>query len=490
MSSSAVLYKNATVVSMDPSIGIKNNCDVLIEGRVISKVEPNITAPANAEVIDAGSSIICPGFLDLHHHMWQQLLRTVATDWSLIDYFTVIRHCYGSLFTPEDVYCSNYTACLDLFNHGVTTVVDHCHILNSPAHADAAIKALKDSHIRGVFCYGLYDNPPLAEQHAKIDTVNPSFTGKVKQDDARRARNEHFTKDNKWENNLLTFGLAPNELEVMPWEQLKQEIDFGRSLDSTIVTGHVGLGRYDMGLELVQQMAEKNYLGSDLLFSHGAAWTNAECDAIAKFKSGVASTPDTDLQMGMGMSVAFRARDHGCRVGLGIDVVCNQGNDFIQQGRLVLQAERMLNNEKGDIPVEIKRKTEEVLRMMTLGGAEALGIDHLTGSLTPGKRADIVVIKCDELNTVPFSNPVGLIIMNSNPANISDVLVDGRFVKKDGKVVAISEKRTWEKLRSEINERGGRLVADAEKVTPKASIKGINEQLLGWWKDMAAKSKM
>lgn len=476
---------------MDPAIGIRKSCDLLIEGNTITKVEPNIAGfPSDAEVIDASASIICPGFLDLHHHMWQQLLRTVATDWSLLDYFTVIRNCYGSLFTPEDVYTSNHVACLDLFNHGVTTVVDHCHILNSPAHTDAAIKALKDSGIRGVFCYGLYDNPPLPADHAKMDTADPSFSDKAKKADAQRARNEHFTKDNKWENNLVTFGFAPNELEVMKLDELKSEIDFARSLGSTIVTGHVGLGRYDMGLELVQKLADGKYLAPDLLFSHGAAWTDAECDALAKFKSGVVSTPDTDLQMGMGMSVAFRAKDHGCRVGLGIDVVCNQGNDMVQQGRLLLQAERQLNNQEGDVPLDIKRKTEDVLRMMTLGGAEALGIEHLTGSLTPGKRADVVVVKCDDLNVVPVSDPVGLIILNSNSSNISDVLVDGRFVKKNGKVVAISGEGVWEKLKKEINERSARLVKDAETVMPKTSRQGVKEQLFAWWKDQAVKSSI
>ena len=88
---------------------------------------------------------------------------------------------------------------------------------------------------------------------------------------ARRAREQHFPGDNKWESNLLTFGLTPNELEAMPFDALQSEIDFGRSLNSTIITGHVGLGEYDMGLQLVQKLADANYLAPDLLFSHGAA---------------------------------------------------------------------------------------------------------------------------------------------------------------------------------------------------------------------------
>ena len=309
-------------------------------------------------------------------------------------------------------------------------------------------------------------------------------------DDAKRAREQHFPADNKWETSLLTFGMAPNEFEAIPSSMLHKEIDFARSLKCTIITGHVGMGHYDAGGQVVQKLADAKYLGPDLLFSHGAAWTDSECDELAKHKSGVASTPDTDLQMGMGHPSAFRARDHGCRVGLGIDVTCNQGNDIIQQARLVLQAERGKNNAAlGSVPFSIKRKTEEALRMLTLGGAEALGIEDLVGSITPGKRADLVVVKCEDLNIVPAVDPIGTIILNSNNSNISDVMVDGKFVKKDGKVVAIAEKDTWEKMRKDINRISKRLVESAEQVMPKESRPAVAEAVVRGWVEAAAAGK-
>lgn len=308
--------------------------------------------------------------------------------------------------------------------------------------------------------------------------------------DARRAREQHFTTDNRWETNLLTFGVAPNEFEAIPTSMLQTEIDFARSLGCTIITGHVGMGHYDGGNQVVQKLADASYLGPDLLFSHGSAWTDAECNALAKYKSGVASTPDTDMQMGMGHPIAFRALDHGCCVGLGIDVTCNQGNDIVQQARLVLQAERAKNNaEHGGVPFVIKRKTEEALRMLTLGGAEALGIGHLVGSVTPGKRADLVVMNCEALNVVPTVDPVGTIILNSNHSNISDVMVDGRFVKRNGKVIAVTGEEAWEKTRADINRVSKRLVESAEKVMPTASRKGAAEAVVRGWMEAAASGK-
>jgi cytosine/adenosine deaminase-related metal-dependent hydrolase len=458
-SRNAILFKGADVVSMDKNIGVRKNCDVLVQNDTIVKVEPNIEAPG-AEVIDARNCIISPGFIDGHHHMWQQLLRSIATDWSLADYLVVIRRCYGSLFTAEDVYAANHVAALDLIYNGVTTVVDHCHILNSPAHTDAAIKALKDSLIRGVFCYGFYENPQLPSEHNKFDVTNSEFRVAAKTEDARRARKEHW-KTNSWETDLLTFGLAPAEAETMGIDNLRQQIALGRELGSTIITAHVALGQYDPGNQIVRQLGESKTLGKDLLFSHGSSFTTEECEYLAKSKAGVISTPETELQMGMGRPVAFKAEGHGCHVGLGIDITSNNANDMFNQMRLLLQAERARNNEElGAIPVSIKRRSLEALRMGTLGGAEALGIDHLVGSITPGKRADLIMVRCDDINVVPAVDPVGVLMFNANASNIDLTMINGTILKKNGKLVHAD----WSKLREEVRARTQRLVGAAETI--------------------------
>ncbi|KIX07962.1 uncharacterized protein Z518_02616 [Rhinocladiella mackenziei CBS 650.93] len=452
-----VLFKGATVVSMDSKIGVVHNCDILVQGNTIAKVQPNIDVKeySGAEIINAENSIVSPGFVDGHHHMWQQLLRSLATDWSLADYLYVMRRCYGSLYTPEDVYVANHVAALDLIHNGVTTVVDHCHILNSPAHTDAAIRGLKDAAIRGVWCYGFYDNPALPKEHNKFDVTNSEFGASAKMKDARRARKEHFSTTNSWETDLLTFGVAPYEAETMPMSELQEQIKLGRELQATIITAHVAVGHYDAGNQIVKQLGDAKMLGPDLLFSHGSAFTDEECHMLAQTKAGVVSTPDTDLQMGMGHSVAFRAEGHGCRVGLGIDITSNQSNDMLVQMRLLLQAERSLDNAKlGTAPMEIKRKSHEVLRMATLGGAEAMGIGHLVGSITPGKRADLIMVKCDDINVVPVIDPIGTLIFNAHPGNIDLTMIDGKILKKDGKLVHAD----WGKMRDDVRARTTRLV--------------------------------
>jgi cytosine/adenosine deaminase-related metal-dependent hydrolase len=115
--------------------------------------------------------------------------------------------------------------------------------------------------------------------------------------------------------------------------------------------------------------------------------------------------------MGMGHPVAFRAKDAGCHVSLGIDITSNQSNDMFAQMRLTLQAQRCKeDNQASTLPVMVARKNEDALHMATQGGADAVGLGHLIGSLTPGKKADVVLMRCDDMNVVPVINPVGTLI--------------------------------------------------------------------------------
>jgi cytosine/adenosine deaminase-related metal-dependent hydrolase len=131
--------------------------------------------------------------------------------------------------------------------------------------------------------------------------------------------------------------------------------------------------------------------------------------------------------MGMGHPVAFRAADAGCRACLGLDITSSQGNGFVAQMRLMLQVQRAFEN-RGRFPMEIKRKTAEALRMGTLGGAEAMRLENITGSIMPGKKADLVMFRCDDINTTPCVNPVGEVVFHTSQ-NIDTVIINGRIVR-------------------------------------------------------------
>lgn len=387
--------------------------------------------------------------------MWQQLLRTVASDWSLFDYFVNVRCKYGSLYSPEDVYFANYSAALSLLANGVTCVLDHCHIMNSPAHSDAAVKGLKDAGIRGTFCYGFYENP------AGVDGgfVEEGWDQKARENDARRVLKTHFaTNDPRDE--LLTFGIAPNEAQGVTVQQVIDELVLCRDIGARLITNHIAMGNGDITrTPVVQALANANLLGPDLLFSHAGGLTDEELASLARSGGAVCATPGTEMQMGMGWPVAFRAQDAGCKACLGLDITSQEGSDFMVQMRLMLQLQRAREH-NAVTRLAVGRRIVEVLKIGTIGGAAAMGLDHLTGSIEAGKKADIVLFRCDDINTVPYFDPVGEIVLHTSPANIDTVLVGGNVVKRNGKLVGVD----WPALRDQLRNRSKRIVEQGTKI--------------------------
>ncbi|KAJ9626724.1 hypothetical protein H2204_009994 [Knufia peltigerae] len=430
---SSVLFKNATVVTMDEAVGVLEHCDVLIEGNIIKCVGCSLERPsAETVVIDGTNSILSPGFVDTHRHVWQQQLRTIAGDFTIFEYGANIRNKFGSCYTSHDVYLAELCGALESIDAGTTCLLDHSHIMNSPAHSNAAVAGLRASGIRGVFCYGAYPNPVFANP-AVSDGSAEHRTDDWRREDAKRVREEHFASNGP--DSLLRFGYAPTEMERTPLEQTIEEIRFGQSIGSALITGHVAMGPLDRGIHLVRSLDDQSLLDSRMLLSHGASLTPAELTALANSGASVSSTPSTELQMGMGLPVAFKAESHGCTASIGADITSNNPADMFDQMRLLLQCQRYVD--AGDVPPcpqTLNRRCAQVLRMATVGGSKGMGLEALTGTITPGKRADMILTRCDSLRMTPVHDPVIALVMYAHSSDITHVLVDGAVLKSEGEL--------------------------------------------------------
>lgn len=453
--------KNGTVISVDPAIGVVKNCDVLIDNHIITDVGPNLSAKATPQhtVIDATNAIISPGFVDTHRHTWQTQLRTVTSDHILTGYFIHVRCIYGSSYDAQDAYFGNYCGALESIDNGITFLIDHSHIMNSPEHADAAVKGLKDAKIRGVFCYGLYKNPPWPG--SVLDVERETKTPDWRLEDAKRVRKTHFNAQQQ-PTDLLRFGFAPTEIESEGIDEAAKEVAFGRSLDPALITGHIAQDQYDRGMHLVRHFEERGLLGPDLLFSHATSLHDDELEAVAKRGVSLSSTPDTELQMGMGHPIAFKAKGKGCTASLGIDVVCNNPADMFQQMRLLLQAQRHRDHHAPGQPVppvNMSRTCEEILEIATMGGAKAVGLKDVIGSVTPGKRADLLITRCDSTRLTPILDPVAALVLYANASDIDTVFIDGEMVKHKGQLVGVD----WPKVRSDLRQSTENIMARSKK---------------------------
>jgi len=441
---SSYIIKNATVVSVDKAIGTVPDCDVLIEDGLIKAVGPKMQYPSAATVIDGTNAIVSPGFIDTHRHTWQTQLRTIGADYVLSDYILNMRQIYGSSYTVHDAYLGNFCGALDSIDNGITYLVDHSHIINSPDHADAAIKGLQDARIRATFCYAMYPNP--AWPGSCVDKEREEETPDWRLNDVRRISTKFFGASQPGD--LLRLGFALSEPDMTAIDRLVHEIEYARSVGCKVITGHFNFGKWDPGNCIVRQLDQRGLLGPDLLLSHGNTLADDELEAVAKHGCGISSTPDTELQMGMSHPVAFKAKDRGCSAAsLGVDVCCSAPADMFAQMRLLLQAQRHLQHEAGEsAPLKMSRSCEEVLEFATMGGAKAVGLEKVIGSITPGKRADLLITRCDAPRLVPAHDPIGTLVLYANGSDIDTVMIDGELIKFEGKLTNID----WPNLRDEL----------------------------------------
>ncbi|KUN23354.1 amidohydrolase [Streptomyces antibioticus] len=419
------LLRAGQVISMDPDIGDLPQGDVLIEDGRIEAVAPRIDA--DAEVLDMTGRIVIPGFVDTHRHTWEASIRGVAPDATLDDYFVDILDAFAPLYTPEDVYAANLAGALECLNAGITTLVDWSHINNTPAHPDAAIQALTESGIRAQYAYGSA-NTSLADYWFESKIAIPG-------DDVRRIRTEYFASDT----GLLTLALATRGPGFCVNDVVTAEWALARDLDIPI-TVHVAMGRLAGRFGMVKQLHDLGLLGPDTTYIHCCYLHEDEWRMLADSGGTVSIAPQVETQMGHGWPPVMKAIEHGLRPSLSIDVVTTVPGDMFTQIRAAFGAERARLNADcwhANMPVPDTMLTaRQMLEIATRNGAHVAGLEGRTGSLTPGKRADVVAIDATALNVAPVHDPAAAVTLSADVSNVDTVIVDGVIRKRDGRLTA------------------------------------------------------
>jgi 5-methylthioadenosine/S-adenosylhomocysteine deaminase len=427
MNENGVLLKGGRIISMDRSIGDLGQGDVLVENGKIVEVAANIDS-ANTPVFDASDMIVLPGFVDTHRHTWQSAIKGMSSDWSLPEYLAGIRGRLGPQFSPDDVYAATLLGATEALNGGVTTLVDWAHIMNSPAHADGSIAALKEFGGRAIFAYGTPNDERIAEWY--IDSTIPHS------DDIRRVRNEALPTDD----GLVTLMMAARGPQHTTPETSAGDWRLARELGIRI-TVHAGEGAWSLRHQPVLRLHEQGVLGPDTTFVHGNQFSDEDFRMIADSGGSISISPEVEMHMGLGFPITGRSLSHGIVSSLSVDVPVTVGGDMFSVMRCALAAERALVNEQYIRRVEMVEhltiSSEDILRMATIDGARASGLEARVGSITPGKDADIVLMRSNDLNLAPLNQPIAAVVVMSHPGNVDSVLVGGRFVKKNGEMLSI-----------------------------------------------------
>jgi 5-methylthioadenosine/S-adenosylhomocysteine deaminase len=409
-----MLIRGGTVLTLDPKVGDFTTADVLIERGEIVEIGPSLVN-GEAEMIDASGMIVMPGFVDSHRHIWEGLLRNIGTDVPLegrSGYISFVLHQLAPVFRPEDAYIGDLLSALGAIDAGVTTLLDWSHIQGSPAHTDAIVQALRDSGLRAVFAYGF-------PWWGKWEERQPSWFV--------RAATEHFSSADQ----MLTLALAAPGPEFTDFEVTRDHWKLAREAGARITT-HVGVGSYGQDAKL-QEFGEAGFLGSDTTYIHCTTLNDTEIQMIVDTGGTVSLASPVEMMMGHGMPPIQKFLDRGLHPSLSVDVETNVPGDMFNQMRSVMALQRATAIAQGKSPL----RTTEILACATIEGAKAVGLDSKVGTLTPGKQADLIMLRTDRMNVTPLNDPATAVVAGMDTGNVDTVVIAGRVMKRHGELLHV-----------------------------------------------------
>jgi cytosine/adenosine deaminase-related metal-dependent hydrolase len=454
-----VVFRGGTVLTMDDSSTVLRDADVLVVGDRIEAVGPQLEVPEGTQEIDAGGGIVMPGMIDTHRHMWQTAMRGYGADWTLTQYFVWNYLEHGRKFRPEDIAAGNRLSAIESIDAGVTTTVDWSHNLHTLGHAEAAVDALRSVPGRFVLAYGNIQAGPWEW------TADPAIRSFLEQ--LRDAGNDMLGVQ-------IAFDVTGD-----PAFPEKAAFEVARDLGIPVTT-HAGVwgATNDDGIRL---MHENGFMNPETVYVHASTLTRDSYQRIAATGGSISVATESECSAGQGHAPTEQVLQYGIPVSLSMDTSVWWSADMFSAMRATLNADRMAEHMdahlKGETITQLRLRAKQVVEWATRGGAHALGRDDI-GSLQPGKKADVVLIKNDDSPvSFPLLNPFGHVAFQAQRGDVHTVLIDGRVVKFAHKLVdtdlaAVRREveSTVDYLRSELGEEAWQQGMFPEMPAAEASI--------------------
>ncbi|XRQ08605.1 amidohydrolase family protein [Actinomadura welshii] len=429
MSSGEVVLRGARILVGDPRDKQIVQADLRIRDGVIAQIGADLDV-GGADVADFSGCWIVPGFVDAHQHVWQAVLRGRLADTAHDEAASAVRALVAGPLAPADVFAGTYGGAVAMLDAGITCTFDHCDAVASAEHGRAGVHGLHEAGIRAVWGYG-------------FDSAPPDDPGRWRPDAAREtaALVDAYP--------LLSFGIAP------AWDgdlhRFAAQLELAGELDAPVLT-HTDTATAAGGRAGSEAWLDEGLLGGRHMHAFCSTTPARVLDEIARLGGSVVSAPDLELGGGLGFTRLREAHRAGAVTALGSGSQAAASADFFALMRLAMQSERMRHQQavaeaSGTSGLDrIAMRTEDVLHIATLGGARALGLDDVCGSIETGKAADLVVLRPSSPRLVPLVDPMVALVMHMSVADIDAVLVAGEFRKKDGVLTGDAAARSIDAL--------------------------------------------
>ncbi|RBY90834.1 amidohydrolase family protein [Blastococcus sp. TF02A-26] len=415
-----IVLRGGTVLPMDDAGSVLVGADVLVVDGRIAAVGTALDVPEGTQEIDASGGIVMPGMIDTHRHMWQTAMRGYGADWTLTQYFVWYYLEHGKKFRPQDIAAGNRLAAIESLDAGVTTTVDWSHNLQSVEHAEAALDALRSTPGRFVFAYGNIQAGPWEW------TADPAVRSFLE-----RLRDER--------DDMMGVQIA-FDVTGDPAFPEKAAFEVARELGLPVTT-HAGVwgATNDTG---IQQMYDGGFMTPETTYVHASTLTRDSYQRIAATGGSISVATESECSAGQGHAPTEQVLTYGIPVSLSMDTSVWWSGDMFSAMRATLNADRMSEHMdahlKGETITHLRLRARDVVQWCTRGGAHTIGRSGDLGRLEVGHEADVVLIKNDASPvSFPLLNPFGHVAFQAQRGDVHTVLVDGRIVKSEGKLVGV-----------------------------------------------------
>lgn len=403
-----ILIKGGIVLTLDPAIGDFASADILIEDGKIREIRPSIEASgSDLAVIDAKNRIVVPGFVDTHSHSYQGLLRGFLPDGVHADYDREVQNKITLHYGPEEAYAGVLITALGLLESGTTTLVDISQVAHSPEHSDANIKALQDAGGRAVFAFSRGIGPKAQYPY-----------------DLKRMLTAYFNSSDQLLTPALAVSRDPKTYVIARELGVRAVLHIRVESESLVALHRAGVIRD----------------GDE--FIHCTHLTQEAWNVISDSGGRTSHSVPLEMAMGHGTPAIQEALNNGVRPSLSGDHATTVGMDMFGMMRAAFGMQRVIVHQRsrnGEERVPPLVTPRQVLEFATINGARVANLDHRIGTLTPGKDADLLMLRADRLDVWPVNNAYAAVVNQMSAVHVDTVFVAGKARKWRGHLTGVDQ---------------------------------------------------
>jgi 5-methylthioadenosine/S-adenosylhomocysteine deaminase len=432
-----MLITNALVLSMAGEEKPFNGYVRVQDGAITEVGRDAPPAIQDEQIIDAGGAVLMPGLINAHTHLYQVLLRAVWEDLELMPWLKRIYGCARTL-RPEHFYAGTLLGCAEAIRSGVTTICEHNFLNPDPECAVATLRAMDETGVRSVFARTIMDSGEIVPECTR-ESAEVAF-GRI---EALIARHAGRSK--------LSFMTGPNTPPINSSPALLAEIRRFADANSLGISAHVAESR--SVVECVQREHGKNgvveYLeqfdipGDHSIFAHAVHLSAEEVHVLKRTGTSVSHNPVSNMMLGDGVAPVVEMLREGVNVALGTDgAASNHSQDLFDTMKAASLLQKVHHRDAGVI------RPADVLRMATIGGARALGLGKVCGTVEAGKRADLIMVELDTLHNQPINDVASQLVHCAKASDVRTVIVDGEILMRDRQLLRLDENRLIDEARA------------------------------------------